>query len=128
MTWGFDPAWPTDYAGIWNAREESLRRVWREPFASSRCVIPATSWSVGRNVFACHTRADVFCFLGLVVADSRFIVITRPSPESIRPYMSRTPIAAEPGVVDWWLDHSLAPDGVAKRLGEVTVEAAVFRS
>jgi len=112
-----------------NARSEDLdrRRLWRTPFAQSRCLVPATGWreflGVAKAKQPYHFRLAgsgaeprPFAFAGLhgtwtspdgEVVDSFAILTTTPSPTAA-PIHDRMPLVMPSDLYDQWLTDSAA--------------------
>jgi len=124
-----------------NARSEDLtaRKIWREPFAHARCLIPATGWRefLGttkpkqpyhfRPALAPEASASTFAFAGLhstwtskegEVVDSFAILTTAPSEAASRIH-DRMPLFLPTELHDAWLSDD-------SRRAEVLAEARAF--
>lgn len=117
-----------------NARSEDLarRRIWQEPFARARCLVPATGWrefagEAGakqpyhfRPLAAASEAPEPFAFAGLrstwtspdgEVVDSFAILTTEPSPAAARIHR-RMPLLLPPDARDAWLEEDDARENV----------------
>lgn len=111
-----------------NARADEVanKPFWREPFAHSRCLVPATGWreftgTAGhKQPHHFHLGRQLFAFAGLFSTwhspdgqrvDSFAIVTTTPTPQAAAIH-DRMPLVLSPELEQDWLDPNLDPNEV----------------
>lgn len=113
-----------------NARAEEVasKRWFREPFRSTRCLVPATGWrefrgaSGSKQPFHFHLGGQPFAFAGLwsrwdadEPIDTFTILTTEPHPLAAEVH-PRMPLVLAPEFHDAWLDPSEPdPEGLLHR-------------
>lgn len=134
--WLIPPQWrkplhqlPTTF----NARAEDVatKRWFREPFRSTRCLVPATGWREfhgkpgAKQPYHFHLNGELFAFAGLWSrweagggVDTFTVLTTEPHPVAAAVH-DRMPLVLTPDLYDAWLDpDERDPEGVLRRAVE----------
>ena len=108
MTWGIQGK-----SGlIINARKETLweKSTFRNLIQNRRCLLPACcfyEWDRGRHKVTFYSKDDNMLFLaGVYQADpdgGRFVIITAPADETVKPIHDRTPVRIPESRIREWL-------------------------
>ncbi|QDS92392.1 Putative SOS response-associated peptidase YedK [Roseimaritima multifibrata] len=128
LRWGLVPPWADSLAignRMINARSETVaeKRSFRQPFASQRCIIPASGyyeWQTDRDQkqpFHIHPRDDVpFAMAGLweqnslAAADGQTVwsctLLTVAANDVTAPIHDRMPVVLDADSIPAWLDRS----------------------
>jgi putative SOS response-associated peptidase YedK len=129
MQWGLIPSWSKEPRGQFstiNARAETISKspVFRGPFKSQRCLVPASGFyewqrtSTGKQPFCIRIKDDeLFAFAGLYDvwhdADGNqlysYTVITTAPNQLVAPIHNRMPVILRRDDEDAWLDQQTDP-------------------
>ena len=143
MQWGLVPAWSkeprTQFSTI-NARAETVATsaVFRGPFKSRRCLVPASAFyewrktSEGKQPYCIRLRGgELFAFAGLydIWRDGdgnelqSYTIITTAANELVAPLHNRMPVILHRDDEGAWLDKSTDPERLKALLAPFPAEA-----
>ena len=110
MTWGIQG----NGSLIINARKETLweKPTFRNLIQNRRCLLPAAcfyEWDSGKHKVTLYGKDDNKMFLaGVYQADpdgGRFVIITAPADETVKPIHDRMPVRIPEALIDEWLSN-----------------------
>ena len=110
MTWGIQG----NGSLIINARKETLweKPTFRNLIQNRRCLLPAScfyEWDSGKHKATLYGKDDDMLFLAGVYqpeADGgRFVIITAPADETVKPIHDRMPVRIPEALIDEWLSN-----------------------
>jgi putative SOS response-associated peptidase YedK len=142
MQWGLIPSWskePRAQFSTINARAETISKspVFRGPFKSRRCLVPASGFyewqrtSNGKQPFCIRLKDDdLFAFAGLYDiwrdADGNelysYTVITTTPNRLVAPIHNRMPVILRRDDEDAWLDNKTEPTRLMSLLAAYPAE------
>ena len=111
MTWGIQGK--SDL--IINARKETLweKPTFRNLIQHRRCLLPAScfyEWDNGKHKVTLYGKdADMLFLAGVYQPDpdgGRFVIITAPADEIVRPIHDRMPVRIPEALIDEWLSNA----------------------
>ena len=111
MTWGIQGNGNL----IINARKETLweKPTFRNLIQHRRCLLPAScfyEWDSGKHKVTLYGKDDDMLFLAGVYqpeADGgRFVIITAPADETVKPIHDRMPVRIPEALIDEWLSNT----------------------
>ncbi len=100
---------------IINARKETLceKPTFRNLIQNRRCLLPAAcfyEWDSGKHKVTLYGKDDNKMFLaGVYQADpdgGRFVIITAPADETVKPIHDRMPVRIPEDLIDEWLSNT----------------------
>ena len=143
MQWGLIPSWskePQVKFSTINARAETLATspVFRGPFKSRRCLVPASGFYEWRQTgqgkqpyWIGMQGGELFAFAGLydIWRDREgnelysYTIITTPPNDLVAPIHNRMPVILHRDAEDAWLDKNSKPERLAALLAAYPAEA-----
>ena len=110
MTWGIQG----NGGLIINARKETLweKPTFRNLIQNRRCLLPAScfyEWDSRKHKVTLYGRDDDMLFLASVYQPEanggRFVIITAPADETVKPIHDRMPVRIPEALIDEWLSN-----------------------